>query len=130
MLRKECCFVLQSTYFGKLDAFFLADSEKLFTFATDSVASRGLRYAVSITYCKHFTKIILNIKIWKIFEYRGIMDIKMLALITYKFIYHFYGRIVIISYRRGLLFYYLYTGVSRCLMLNNRQRPRYFYARS
>ena len=37
----------------------------------------------------------------------------MLALITYKFIHHFYGRIVIISYKRELLFYYCCTGFAR-----------------
>ena len=37
----------------------------------------------------------------------------MLALITYKCIHHFYGRIVIISYRRELLFYYCCTGFAR-----------------
>ncbi len=35
----------------------------------------------------------------------------MLALITYKWIYHFRWVDYIISYKRGLLFYYYQTGL-------------------
>ena len=51
----------------------------------------------------------------------------MLALVTYKFIYHFYGKIVLYRIRRGLLFYYYQAGYSRCLMFDNRQRARVFF---
>ena len=50
----------------------------------------------------------------------------MLALVTYKFIYHFYGKIVLYRIRRGLLFYYCYTGVCRYLQGDNRQQARVF----
>lgn len=54
----------------------------------------------------------------------------MLALITYKCIYHFIGVDYIISYKRRLLFYYCWMGFSRCLKTDNRQRLRFYYARS
>lgn len=51
----------------------------------------------------------------------------MLALTTYKFICHFCGWIVIISYKRGLLFYYWCMGVCRYLQRDNRQHARVFF---
>ena len=45
----------------------------------------------------------------------------MLALVTYKFIYHCYGKSVLYRIRRGLLFYYWYTGFADalCLIIDN-----------
>ena len=54
----------------------------------------------------------------------------MLALVTYKFIYHCYGKSVLYRIRRGLLFYYWYTGFARALELIIDNRPAFFYARS
>ena len=54
----------------------------------------------------------------------------MLALVTYKFIYHCYGKSVLYRIRRGLLFYYCWMGVCRYLKVDNRQRARVFYAPS
>ena len=54
----------------------------------------------------------------------------MLARTTYKCIYHFIWEDYIILYKRGLLFYYYCAGVCRYLKVDNRQRPRFFYARS
>ena len=41
----------------------------------------------------------------------------MLALVTYKFIYHFYGKIVLYRIRRELLFYYWCMGFARAFEL-------------
>jgi len=54
----------------------------------------------------------------------------MLALVTYKFIYHCYGRSVLYRIRRGLLFYYFHTGFARAFELIIDNWPAFFYARS
>ena len=54
----------------------------------------------------------------------------MLALVTYKFIYHCYGKSVLYRIRRGLLFYYWYTGFADALCLIIDNRPAFFYAPS
>ena len=52
----------------------------------------------------------------------------MLALSTYLLGSLVFKRGYIISYKRGLLFYYLLRGRSRAIQLNNKQRsPRFFY---
>lgn len=50
----------------------------------------------------------------------------MLALVTYSLSTIYYGRIVLYRIRRGLLFYYCYTGVCRYLQGDNRQQARVF----
>ena len=53
----------------------------------------------------------------------------MLALITYKFVYHFYGKIVL--YRKGAgCCSIIARRAYQSLMYDNRQRLRFFYARS
>ena len=54
----------------------------------------------------------------------------MLALVTYKFIYHCYGRSVLYRIRRGLLFYYFHTGFARAFELIIDNSPAFFYAPS
>ena len=49
----------------------------------------------------------------------------MLALVTYS-VSTIHGWIVLYCIRRGLLFYYLYTGYSRCLQFDNKQQARVF----
>ena len=50
----------------------------------------------------------------------------MLALVTYKFIYHCYGRSVLYRIRRGLLFYYFHTGFARAFELIIDNWPAFF----
>ena len=54
----------------------------------------------------------------------------MLALVTYKFIFHCDGKSVLYGIRRGLLFYYCCTGFARASEQIIDNWPAFFYARS
>ena len=49
---------------------------------SDSAADSVPYLGILIIYCKHFTKIIPTLKIWKIFKSNGVMDSKCLRLST------------------------------------------------
>ncbi len=50
----------------------------------------------------------------------------MLALVTYKYVSHSHGWIVLYRIKRGLLFYYCYTGVCRYLQVIIDNKPAFF----
>ena len=96
--------------FWKITSIFPCRFGKPIYLCNDSVVGSGSQGAGSITYCKHFTEIIPNIKICKIFKYTGIIDSKCLRWLRISLSTIFMGGLLY-RIRRGLLFYYYCAGL-------------------
>ena len=88
---------------------------------SDSAADSVPYLGILIIYCKHFTKIIPTLKIWKIFKSNGVMDSKCLRLSTdYVRSPICYRCIVLYRTSAGCCSIIVRRAFSRCLNVNNR----------
>ena len=117
-----CPFRIENPYIWKKLSLFSC----IFIFppylCSDSAADSVLPYlGILIIYCKHFTKIIPTLKIWKIFKSNGVMDSKCLRLSTdYVRSPIYYRCIVLYRTSAGCCSIIVRRAFSRCLNVNNR----------